>query len=53
MFIFTELIEETGRPPGLIADMGIFLAWLDQVLVYENFSHILLTNDVIVTFLKL
>ena len=41
MFICSELIEETGRPPGLIFGMwGIFLAWLGQVLVLEKISHI-------------
>ena len=31
MFVCTELIEETGRPPGLIFwDVGIFLVWLGQ-----------------------
>ena len=41
MFIFPELIEETGRPPGLIFGiLGIFLAWFGQVRVLENLSHI-------------
>ena len=46
MFICTEWIEETGRPPGLIFGMwgyfwhvGISLAWLGQVRVFEkNFT---------------
>ena len=38
MFICTELIEETGRPPGLIfGHVGIFWAWLGQVRVLEIF----------------
>ena len=36
MFICTELIEETGRPPGLIFGMGDILAWLGQVRTLEN-----------------
>ena len=41
MFICTELIEETGRPPGLIfGRWGYFLAWLGQVRVLEKNSHI-------------
>ena len=30
MFICSELIEETGRPPGLIWHVGIFLACSDK-----------------------
>ena len=40
MFICTELIEETGRPPGLILACGKFMVWLGQVRVLEKFSHI-------------
>ena len=41
MSVCSELIEETGRPPGLIfLHVGISLAWLGQVRVMENFSHI-------------
>ena len=36
MFKCIELIEETGRPPGLIYGMYLFLAWLGQVRVYKN-----------------
>ena len=37
MFIYTELIEENGRPPGLIFwHVWIFLAWLGQVQVLEK-----------------
>ena len=36
MFICTELIEETGRPPWFW-HVGIFLAWLGQVRVLEIF----------------
>ena len=40
MFICTELIEETGRPPGLIFGMWGYLALLGQVRVLEKYSHI-------------
>ena len=35
MFICTELIEETGRLPGLVLACGDILAWLGQVRVLE------------------
>ena len=52
MFICTELIEEIGRPPGLIFGMwgyfwpgsGKFESW--------KFFHNWRSYDVIVTFLK-
>ena len=38
MFICSELIEETGRPPRMLFGMwGIFFAWFGQVRVLENF----------------
>ena len=38
MFICSELIEETGRPPrAYFWHVGIFLAWLGQVRVLEKF----------------
>ena len=41
MFICSELIEETGRPPRAdFWQVEIFLAWLGQVRVLESFSHI-------------
>ena len=41
MFVCSELIEETGKPPGLILGMWrYFWAWLGQVRVLEKFSHI-------------
>ena len=39
MFICTELIEETGRPPGLIFGMwGYFLSGSDK-FEFWNFFH--------------
>ena len=40
MFIFTELIEETGRLRIDFWHGGIFLAWLGQVRVLEKDSPI-------------
>ena len=43
MFICSELIEETGRPPGLIFCMwGYFWPGSDigQVRVLEKFTHL-------------
>ena len=40
MFISTKFNEETGRPPGLFRHVGIFLAWLGQVRVFEKLSVI-------------
>ena len=41
MFTCTELIEETGRAPGLIFGMWrIFLAWLGHVRVFEKIYYI-------------
>ena len=42
MFICAELIEQTGRPPGLI------LAWLGQVRVWKIFH----TFDGVITYLS-
>ena len=37
MFICKEMIEETGRPPGLIfGSVGIILTWLVLFRVLEN-----------------
>ena len=50
MFICTELIEETGRPPGLIFGMwGYFLPGSDR---FESWKIFHTFDDVIVTFLK-
>ena len=41
MFICTELIEETGRPPADLWHVGIFLAWHRQVRVFGKiFTHL-------------
>ena len=53
MFVCSELIEETGRSPGLIlACWDISSITLTLELVRINFSHIRRSYDVIVTFLK-
>ena len=37
MFVGTELIEETGRPPGLIFwHVGVFFVWIRQVRILEK-----------------
>ena len=38
MFICSELIEETERPPGLIFGMWIFSAWFGHFRVLEKNS---------------
>ena len=48
MFICTELIEETVRPPTDFLHVEIFLAWLGKVRVLEKFSHI----DGVMTYLS-
>ena len=40
MLICSELIEENGRPPGLILACGIFLAWFEQIRVVDFFTHL-------------
>ena len=41
MFIFTELIEETGRPLGLIFGMwGYFWPGSDKFEFWKNFTHL-------------
>ena len=41
MFIFSELIEETGRPPGLIFGMwGYFWPGSDKFEFWKNFTHL-------------
>ena len=41
MFVCSELIEETGRPPGLIFGMWeYFWRWFGKVRVLEKNSHI-------------
>ena len=41
MFICTELIEETGRPPGLIFAMwGYFLHGSDNFVSWNFFTHL-------------
>ena len=41
MFICTELIEETGRPPGLIFGMwGYFRPGSDKFEFGKNFTHL-------------
>ena len=53
MFICSELIEETERPPGLIFGMwGYFWPGSDKFESWNFFSHICRSYDVIVTFFK-
>ena len=40
MFVCTEMIEETGRSPGMIFGMCDILAWVGQVRVLEINSHL-------------
>ena len=52
MSVCPELIEETGRPPGLIFwYTGVFCPWLGQVRVLDENSHLWRNYDVNVTFM--